>query len=377
MTTLSSAKQTIKPSTGRVYNFNAGPSVLPDEVIRQIQQDIWNFQGTGMGIMEHSHRASYYDRVLHEAEASVRAIANVPSNYKILFMTGGSTSQNYIVPTNLLPKGRTADYLVTGYWAERSADDCRALGTVHVAASSVDRKHTYIPGDEQISYSADPAYIHFTSNNTIYGTQWHRLPPAPAGVPLVCDMCSDIYSRPVDVTKYGLIYASAQKNLGTTGTTIVIVREDLMERCEKSVPRMLQYRTFAKEVSMPNTPPAFAIYTVGLMAKWIIAQGGLKALEKHNAEKAKLIYDALDHTAVFWDAPVRKQDRSLMNIVFRARGGDAIDDRFMKEALTHGMDGLKGHRATGGMRASTYNAMSHEGCKALSEFIVDFAKRNG
>ncbi len=369
-------------ASDRIFNFNAGPSYLPDEIIRQIQQDIWNFKGSGLGIMEHSHRAKVYDEVITEAEAEVRAIANIPKNYHVVFMTGGSTSQNFIVPTNLLKRGQTADYIVTGYWGQRSYDDAKAVaaqvgGTINLAASSADTNHSYIPDDSAIKLTANAAYVHFTSNNTIYGTQWHRLPSAPAGVPLVCDMCSDIYSRPVDVTKYGLIYASAQKNLGTTGATIVIVRDDLVERGDPALPRMLQYRTFVKDVSMPNTPPAFAIYTVGLMAKWIKAQGGLTVLAKRNEEKAKVIYDALDATKDFWIAHARVQDRSLMNVVFRAKGGDAVDQRFIAEAKASGMDGLAGHRAAGGMRASIYNAFPIAGCHALAGLIRDFARRNG
>ncbi len=383
-----------KASNGRVFNFNAGPSYLPEEVLRQIQEDIWNYKGTGLGIMEHSHRAKVYDEVIVAAEADVRAIANVPKNYRILFMTGGSSSQNFIVPTNLLKAGQTADYIVTGYWGQRSFDDAHAVakqvdGKINLAASSADTNHSYIPSAQQTRFSPGAAYVHFTSNNTIYGTQWRnpdgseRLPEAPAGVPLVCDMCSDIYSRPTDISKFGLVYASAQKNLGTTGATIVIVRDDLVERADASLPRMLQYRTFVKDVSMPNTPPAFAIYTVGLMARWIMAQGGLVTLHARNVQKAQLVYDALDATSDFWIAHARKEDRSLMNIVFRARGtggagtGEALDQRFTAEAKANGMDGLAGHRAAGGMRASVYNAFPIAGCKTLAEFIVDFAKRNG
>jgi len=383
-----------KSSNSRIFNFNAGPSYLPEEIIRQIQEDIWNFKGTGLGIMEHSHRAKAYDEVIVEAEADIRAIANIPKNYRILFMTGGSSSQNFIVPTNLLKTGQTADHIITGYWGQRSFDDAHAVakqvgGTIHLAATSADTNHSYIPSSQQTRFSPAAAYLHFTSNNTIYGTQWRnsdgseRLPEAPAGVPLVCDMCSDIYSRPTDISKFGLVYASAQKNLGTTGATIVIVRDDLVERADPALPRMLQYRTFVKDASMPNTPPAFAIYTVGLMAKWIKAQGGLTALHARNVEKAQLVYDALDSTSDFWIAHARKQDRSLMNIVFRARAAsgsttaEALDQRFTSEAKAHAMDGLAGHRAAGGMRASIYNAFPKAGCKALAEFIVDFANRNG
>ncbi|MBX9736840.1 MAG: 3-phosphoserine/phosphohydroxythreonine transaminase [Phycisphaerales bacterium] len=375
-------------SSDRAFNFNAGPSYLPEEVIRQIQEDIWNFKGSGLGIMEHSHRAKVYDEVIVEAEAEIRSIANVPRNYRILFMTGGSSSQNFIVPTNLLGANQTADHIVTGYWGQRSYDDAHAVAkprnaTINLAATSADTNHTYIPAASQTRFTPNAAYVHFTSNNTIFGTQWRnadgseRLPASPPGIPLVCDMCSDIYSRPTDISKFGLIYASAQKNLGTTGATIVIVRDDLIERADPALPRMLQYRTFAKDVSMPNTPPAFAIYTVGLMAKWIKAQGGLPALHARNLEKAQLVYDALDATSDFWIAHARKEDRSLMNIVFRARAGEALDQRFTAEAKAHGMDGLAGHRAAGGMRASTYNAFPKAGCEALAQFIKDFARRNG
>jgi phosphoserine aminotransferase len=383
------AAPAVKTSGGkfanRLYNFNAGPSVLPDEVIKQIQEDVWNYQGSGIGILEHSHRGKVYEQTLAEAEAAVRKIANVPANYKILFMTGGATSQSYIVPLNLLPRAGTADYLVTGYWAEKSFEDAKQTerGTVHLAATSKDQSHSYIPGDEQLSYSASPAYVHMTSNNTIYGTQYRRSatdaglrePKTPAGVPLVCDASSDIYSRPIDVSKYGLIYAGAQKNLGTTGTTVVIVREDLIERGNKDIPRMLQYRTFAKEVSMPNTPPHFAIYTVGLVARWILSQGGLTAMAKHNEEKAKLIYDAIDSSKVY-KGHARADARSLMNIVFRLPS-EALEEQFLSEAKSHGLDGMKGHRAVGGVRVSAYNAMSRAGCEALAQFMKDFAKKHG
>lgn len=383
-TASNASKTAAKPASGRVHNFNAGPSVLPEEVIRQIQEDIWNYHGSGMGILEHSHRAKVYEKVLAEAEGGVREIANIPANYKILFMTGGATSQSYITCANLLPKGRTADYLVTGYWAEKSVEDAKQYcscanptGQVNVAATSKDQNHNYIPSDDQAKFSANPAYVHMTSNNTIFGTQFHRVPKVPAGTPLVCDASSDIYSRPIDVTQYGLLYGGAQKNLGTTGTTFVIIRDDLIDSGNKDIPRMLQYRTFAKDSSMPNTPPAFAIYTVGLMAKWIKTQGGLSVMEKRNTEKAGLIYDAIDSSGGFWLGHARKQDRSFMNLTFRAKGGEAIDKKFMEEAKLIGIDGLAGHRSTGGMRASTYNALPKAACETLAQLMRDFAKKNG
>lgn len=376
MTTLATpAAKSVGKFANRIFNFNAGPSVLPEEVIRQIQEDVWNYQGSGIGILEHSHRAKVYEQTLAEAEAAVRKVGSVPANYKILFMTGGATSQSYIVPINLLPKGGTADYLVTGYWAEKSVDDAKQAnqGNIHIAATSKDQNHSYIPGDEQIKYSASPAYVHMTSNNTIYGTQWHRVPKAPA--PLVSDCSSDIFSRPINIADYGVLYGGAQKNLGTTGTTFVIIRDDLIERGNKDIPRMLQYRTFAKEVSMPNTPPHFAIYTVGLVAKWILAQGGVDALAKRNEAKAKLIYDAIDAAPAFFKGHARKDARSLMNIVFRLPS-EQLEDAFIKEALTHGIDGLKGHRAVGGMRVSVYNAFPEAGCRELAKFMADFARKN-
>ncbi|CAN5704560.1 3-phosphoserine/phosphohydroxythreonine transaminase [soil metagenome] len=382
--TAAPASKSARPLTDRIYNFNAGPSYLPDEVIRQIQEDIWNFQGSGMGIMEHSHRHKVYDAVIVEAEAEVRRIARIPANYRILFMTGGSTSQNFLAPMNLLRPGESAATIITGYWGQRTYDDGvtaahRVNAKMSLAATSADQNHSYIPADADLNYTGNETYIHFTSNNTVFGTQWHRLPPLPGSAFRVCDMCSDIYSRPVNVGDYGLIYASAQKNLGTTGTTIAIIRDDLIERADKALPRMLQYRTFAKDLSMPNTPPAFAIYTVGLMAKWITAQGGLDALSQRNTEKAHVIYDALDATADFWHPHARRADRSLMNIVFRAQGprAEELDKQFIAEALRRRMDGTAGHRATGGMRVSIYNAFPKAGCEALAELIRDFAAKNG
>lgn len=384
MTTMHAPAKSASSSgtSGRIYNFGAGPSVLPEEVIRQIQEDVWNYKGCGMGVLEISHRGKQYDAMIAEIDKDLREVGGIPANYRILFMTGGASSQNYIVPANLLPKGGTADYIITGYWGEKSAEDaqqyakCHNAGaTVHIAGTSKDKNHSYIPGDDQIRYSARPAYVHLTSNNTIYGTQWKRVPAAPAGVPLVCDASSDIFSEPIDVTKYGVIYGGAQKNLGTTGTTFVIIRDDLVAGANKDIPKMLQYGTFAKDESRPNTPPTFAIYTVGLMAKWIKKQGGLKALAAANAAKAKLIYDVLDGSA-YWKPHARKDSRSLMNITFRL-GTEALEEKFLSEAKAQGIDGIKGHRATGGMRVSIYNAFPKAGCEAMAQFMKDFEKRNG
>ena len=359
----------------RIFNFSAGPGCLPEEVLRQAQTDLWNIGGSGVGILEHSHRGKVFDKVLAEAEENCRKIGNIPANYKVLFLTGGATSQNFMVPANLLPQDATADYLTTGYWTEKSAEQARLYGTVHEAWDGRPHKHAFIPVDDQIKYSGKPAYVHYCSNNTIYGTQWHRVPKAPAGVPLVCDASSDIYSEPIDITKYGLIYAGAQKNIGIAGTTLVIIRDDLLERRPRELPVMLQYRVHAADQSRHNTPPAFAIYMSGLVFKWILAQGGVTALAKRNAEKAKIIYDLLDGSS-FYQGHARADSRSLMNLTFRCPTAE-LDDKFVKEAGAQGMDSLKGHRATGGMRASLYNAFPRAGCDALAQFMQEFERKNG
>ncbi len=381
----------------RVFNFSAGPGCLPDEVLRQIQSDTWNIFGTGIGIFEHSHRGKAYDRVLAEADADFRKISNLPANYKLLFLTGGATSQNFMVPMNLKSFDQTADYITTGYWAEKSFEQARMYGVVNEAYSGKADAYAHIPDDNEIKLSANPAYVHICSNNTIYGTEWHaknadgsanygammRLPNIPAGVPLVCDMSSDIYCRPVDFTKFGLVYAGAQKNLGVAGTTIVVVRDDLLERkvtdkdgSARAIPGMLQYKVQAKDESRHNTPPSGAIYISGQVFKWILRQGGLEAMAKHNVEKAGLIYKAVDESGGFYKGHARKDSRSLMNITFRCPKPE-LDDAFVKEAEKAGLDGLKGHRATGGMRASTYNAMPRAGCEALASFMREFCRKNG
>lgn len=379
--TAAAASKSFRTAGGRVFNFNAGPSILPEEVIKQIQEDIWNFRGSGYGILEHSHRAKFFDDLLAETFDAVRKAGEVPANFKILFMTGGATSQNYIVPMNLVTDRKTqvCDYLDTDYWSGRSIEDAKQAGfTTHAAFSGKDSKYTYIPTDAELKYS-DPsklAFVHMTSNNTIYGTEWFRDPAVPAGVPLVCDASSDIFSKPIDYSKYGLIYGGCQKNIGTTGATIVIIRDDLIERCDKSVPRMLQYRTMAKEESRPNTPPHFAIYTVCLMAKWITKQGGVAALAQKNKDKVAPIYKAIDESNGYYKGHSRPDSRSWMNITFRL-GSEALEDKFLKEAAAAGLDGMKGHRATGGVRASTYNAFPAEGCRALAEFMREFQRKNG
>jgi phosphoserine aminotransferase len=376
------ASTTSKPAGERIFNFSAGPGCLPDDVLRQVQQDVWNIGGSGIGILEHSHRGRVVDKIFEECEATIRRVGNVPKNYQILFLTGGASAQNHMIPLNFLGAGKEADYLITGYWAQKTYDQAAKMaswpggqfGKANIAATSKDQNHSYIPGDDQIKYSKSPAYIHYCSNNTIFGTEWFREPKAPAGVPLICDASSHFYSRPIDFSKYTMVYAGSQKNMGPAGVTLCIIRDDLIEQGSKNIPDLLQYRTFVPELSRPNTPPVFAIYVMGLIAKWIEKSGGLAAMQKYNQEKAGLIYSAMD--AGFYKGHARKDSRSLMNITFRCTTPE-LDDLFVAEAKKQGMDGLKGHRATGGMRASTYNAFPRAGCAALAEFMRDFAKKHG
>lgn len=363
--------------THRIYNYSAGPGMMPEEVLQQIQEEVMNCRNSGVGILEHSHRAPVYDAILAEAFADCREVGNIPSTHHVLFMTGGSTSQNYLVPMNILPadKSGTADYFNTGYWANQSIEHARMFGQIHECASSKADKYTYIPRPEQTRYSNTPAYVHYTSNNTIFGTQFHYTPTPPRGAELVCDMCSDVFSRSFDVSKYGLIYASAQKNLGPAGVTLVIVRDDLIKKSRTDIPLMLQYRHFSATESRPNTAPVFPIYAMGLMFKWIKKQGGVAYFDKYNVEKAKVIYDVLDGSS-FYRPHARKEDRSLMNITFHLPTPQ-LDDAFASEAAKNGLDCLKGHRAAGGIRASLYNAMPMAGAHVLAQFMREFERTRG
>jgi phosphoserine aminotransferase len=358
----------------RIHNFGAGPGVLPESVLKQAQQDIWNIGGSGIGIAEHSHRGKVFEKIISEAEDEARRLAEIPDRYKVLFVQGGATQQFAMVPMNLLPQGRTADYLITGVWAQKAHQEATKFGTTHVAVSGEATRFTAIPPVSEIRYSGSPAYVHLTTNNTIYGTQWKEEPPVPDGVPLVADTSSDMFSRPIDVTRYGLIYAGAQKNLGPSGIVLVIAREDLTESAPKGLPTMLQYRTYVKERSLYNTPPTFAIYMVGLVLKWIRASGGLGAMADRNASKAKILYDFLDQSELFRGS-VDRDSRSLMNVCFRCPTGE-LDAKFVAEAAAQGLDGLKGHRSAGGMRASLYNACPRASVEALVTFMKEFERAN-
>ncbi|MBL1216088.1 MAG: 3-phosphoserine/phosphohydroxythreonine transaminase [Planctomycetes bacterium] len=358
----------------RIYNFSAGPAILPEPVLKQAQTDIWNIADSGVGVLEHSHRGSVFQAVADEAEAVCREIAGIPDNYKVLFLTGGASSQFFTIPMNFLAPDDTADYIVTGSWSKKAVKEAKLFGTPHVAATSEESNFTYIPGAEQTQWSDAPKYAHYTSNNTIFGTQWRGIPAVPAGVPLMCDMSSDIFSKPLDVSGYALIYAGAQKNIGPAGATLVIIREDLIEAGRADLPTMLQYRTHADKGSMYNTPPAFCMYIMGQVFKWIQDLGGLAAMQQINEDKGGILYDYLDNSDFF--RPTAEPDsRSLMNVTFRGPSED-LEAKFIKEALAAGFSGLKGHRSVGGMRASIYNAFPKQGCVDLVEFMKKFETNN-
>ena len=358
----------------RIHNFSAGPAVLPEPVLRKAQEAIWNADGSGIGIMEHSHRGKVFDRIINEAEQACRDLAGIPDNYRVLFLQGGASLQFSMLPMNLLPSDRTADYLLTGVWSQKAVKEARQVGKVHIAATSEATNFDRIPKQPEIRYSADPVYVHFTTNNTIYGTQWLGEPTVPAGAPLLADTSSDMYSRPIDVRKYGAIYAGAQKNLGPAGVVLLIMRDDLIERGPKFLPTMLQYRTHAAEKSLYNTAPTFGIYVMGEVFKWIQSQGGLGAMAEHNEAKASKLYDYLD-ASEFFRGTAQPDSRSRMNVCFRAPTED-LEEKFLREAVKRGLDGLKGHRSVGGMRASIYNACPPAAVDALVSFMKEFERSN-
>lgn len=361
--------------SNRIFNFSAGPAVLPEPVLRKAQEAVWDVAGSGIGIMEHSHRGKVFDRVRDEAEQNCRDLGGIPDSYEVLFLQGGASLQFSMVPMNLLPPDRTADFVVTGVWSQKAVKEAKQLGRkVHIAATGEATNFDRLPRPEEIAYSPRPAYVHLTTNNTIFGTQWPAEPAVPAGVPIVADTSSDMYSRPLDVAKYGLIYAGAQKNLGPSGVVLLIVRKDLVEGGPKDLPTMLQYRTHAAEKSLYNTPPTFGIFVMGEVFKWIKAQGGLSAMAELNASKAKLLYDYLD-ASDFFRATAQPGSRSQMNVCFRGPT-EELEGRFISEATRRGLDGLKGHRSVGGMRASIYNACPRAAVEALVAFMKEFERAN-
>jgi phosphoserine aminotransferase len=358
----------------RVFNFSAGPAALPEPVLRQAADEMLDWHGCGMSVMEMSHRGKEFIGIHAEAERLLRELMGVPSNYKVLFLQGGAIGQNAFIPMNLL-RGRTrADYVDTGIWSQKSIKEARKYCSVNVAASGEATNFTAIPRQDTWKLDPQAAYVHICGNETIGGVQYHWTPDT-GGVPLVCDMSSEILSRPMDVSRYGLIYAGAQKNIGPAGLTIVIVREDLIGDALPITPSAFDFKEQAEADSMLNTPPTYSIYIAGLVFNWIQAQGGVTAMQRHNEAKAALLYDYLDATG-FYRSPIAREDRSLMNVPFKLRD-DALDEAFLKGAQERGLVQLRGHRSVGGMRASIYNAMPLEGVQALVAYMKEFEQRHG
>jgi phosphoserine aminotransferase len=354
--------------TKRIFNFSAGPAVLPEPVIEEAKANMLSLGDTGVGVMEHSHRGAALTAVFEEAEALCRKIANIPDNYHVLFLQGGASSQFAMIPQNFLADDQTADYLVTGSWSKKAVKEAKLFGNVNIACSSEDTTFNYIPKER--THSDSPRYVHFTSNNTIYGTQFQTEPECPEGAFLVCDASSDIFSRPIDVSKYGIIYAGAQKNLGPSGVTLVIIRDDLVQASKEGLPSMQMYRTHADAKSLYNTPPAFGIYMMKLVFQWILDQGGLTGVTETNQRKAGKLYDFFEQSEMF-TATAEKESRSMMNVTFVTGDAD-LDKDFIAYAKERDLDALKGHRSIGGMRASIYNAFPEAGVDRLIEVMQEF-----
>ena len=357
----------------RVYNFSAGPAVLPEEVLREAANEMLDYNGTGMSVMEMSHRSKAFDDIIKTAEADLRELMNIPDNYKVLFLQGGASQQFAAIPMNLM-QNKVADYIITGQWAKKAASEAEKYGKVNRIASSADKTFTYIPDCSDLPISDDADYVYICENNTIYGTKFKELPNTK-GKTLVADVSSCFLSEPVDVTKYGIIYGGVQKNVGPAGVVIAIIREDLIrDDVLPETPTMLKYKTQADKDSLYNTPPCYGIYICGKVFKWLKAMGGLEAIKEKNEKKAKLLYDFLDQSKLF-KGTVEKKDRSLMNVPFVTGDAD-LDAKFVKEAKAAGLENLKGHRTVGGMRASIYNAMPYEGVEALVAFMKKFEEEN-
>lgn len=358
----------------RVYNFSAGPAVLPEEVLKEAAEEMLDYKGCGMSVMEMSHRSKVFETIIGEAEADLRELLQIPDNYKVLFLQGGASQQFAMVPMNLF-KNKVGDYIITGQWAKKAYQEAKLYGTANAIASSADKTFSYIPDVSDLPVSENADYVYICENNTIYGTKYKALPNTK-GKTLVADLSSCFLSEPVDVSKYGLIFAGAQKNVGPAGVVIAIVREDLItEDVLPGTPTMLSYKTHADNASLYNTPPAYGIYICGKVFKWLKAKGGLPAVKEMNEKKAAVLYDFLDQSKMF-AGTVEKKDRSLMNVPF-VTGNDELDALFVKEAKAAGFENLKGHRSVGGMRASIYNAMPLAGVEALVAFMKDFEARNG
>lgn len=360
--------------TKRVYNLNPGPAVLPEPVLEEMKEDLISLPGVGMSILEVSHRSSAFENILNGAIEDMRKLANIPKDYHILFVGGGASLQFSMVPMNFMPPANKADYIVTGAWSKKAVKEAKRIGSVNIAASTESETFKRIPKQDELKLDPEASYVHFTSNNTIFGTQFST-EPSVGKVPLICDASSDIFSKEIDVSKYSLIYAGAQKNLGPAGVTLVIVKDDMLTRCSDSLHTMLNYKTHTENNSLYNTPPAFAIYTVGLVLKWLLKNGGIDAMAKLNDEKAKLLYDCIDNSDGYYRGHAEKESRSKMNIPFRLPS-EELEKKFVKESADAGFAGLKGHRSVGGLRASIYNAFPLQGVKDLIEFMKEYQKKN-
>jgi phosphoserine aminotransferase len=361
-------------TTTRIFNFSAGPAVLPPEVLEEAQQNLLSLPGVGMSILEISHRSKPFEEILAGAEADLRTLGGISDDYKVLFLQGGASLQFSMVPMNILPPGGSADYIVTGAWSQKAVKEAKRVGAVKIAASTESENFARVPKQSELTLDPNAAYLHYTTNNTIFGTEFHEIPQAGA-VPLVADTSSDMFSRPIDISKFALIYAGAQKNLAPAGATLVILRKDMLARTPSTLPTMLQYPVHAENGSMYNTPPVFTIYVMRLVLAWLLKQGGLTAMEQKNIRKSEKVYAEIDRTG-FYRGHAQKDSRSRMNITFRLPSED-LEKKFAKEATAAGLDGLKGHRSVGGLRASMYNAFPEEGADALVQFMREFEKKNG
>jgi phosphoserine aminotransferase len=366
-------------TTTRVFNFAAGPAVLPLPALEEAQRDLVALPGVGMSVLEISHRSKTFEAIIGECEANVRKLAGIPDSYHVLFLQGGATTQFSMVPMNLLPSGAWADYIVTGSWSSKAVKEAKKVGAVNIAFDDKAENYIRVPKKDELKLTPGAAYVHITTNETIHGVEFHQ-PPDLGNATVVADTSSHMFSRPIDVTKYGLIYAGAQKNIGPAGATLVIVRDDLVKKAAErpsyaNLPVMLQYGTHVPEKSLYNTPPAFTIYMIGLVMKWLVSIGGLEAIDKINARKAAKLYAEIDRTG-FFRGHAAKDSRSRMNVTFRLPNED-LEARFVKESKAAGLDGLKGHRSVGGLRASIYNAFPEEGVDALVSFMKEFERKNG
>jgi phosphoserine aminotransferase len=362
------------PTATRIFNFSAGPAVLPLEVLEEAQRDLVSLPGVGMSVLEISHRSKPFDEIIQGCEADLRTLASIPKDHHVLFLQGGASLQFSMVPMNLLPAGGSADYVVTGSWSEKAVKEAKRVGGVKIAASTQGENYARVPKQEELNLDPNAAYVHITTNNTIYGTEFPYTPDTGT-VPLVADTSSDMFSRPLEMSKYALIYAGAQKNLAPAGLTLVIIRDDLVKRTPSTLPTMLQYGVHVEHQSLYNTPPVFAIYIMRLVLKWILKEGGLAAMERRNKAKADKLYAEIDRTG-YYRGHAHKDSRSRMNVTFRLPS-EELDKQFAKEATAAGLDGLKGHRSVGGMRASIYNAFPEAGVDALVDFMRHFESRNG